>query len=182
MNAIKKGKNMKLLRSAKHVVILSCGIAFNTAMTIHAEENDPTATPYRPTISNPADLSEPGWLEVEFGWQHIKGGSDKLRTSVPVLAKMAFTKDWGILLGGELGVRRTDMDDVVYKGGGDTTVIIKHRIPTATEGTAWGIEAGYKSPTAKDTIGTGKADYILNGIYSTDFSDNHLDLTWARPA
>ena len=27
----------------------------------------PTATPYRPTVSNPADLSEPGFFELEAG-------------------------------------------------------------------------------------------------------------------
>lgn len=134
------------------------------------------ATPYRPTVSNPADLSEPGWLEVELGGQRIDGGGDKRRDSIPALAKLAFTENWGILVGGELGVRRTDKDGVSYQGGGDTTVLVKHRIPTSTEGTAWGIEAGCKLPTAKDTIGSGKTDYIVNGIYSTDFSGNHLDL------
>lgn len=167
---------MKLKRSAKYMVILSCGIAFNDVMTVYAEESEPTATPYRPTVSNPADLSEPGWLEVEFGLQRIKGGSDRQRDSFPALAKLAFSENWGILVGGELGVRRTDMDDVLYKGGGDTIVMLKHRIPTSTEGTAWGVEAGFKSPTANDNIGSGKTDYILNGIYSTDFSGNHLDL------
>jgi hypothetical protein len=142
----------------------------------YADEQEVEATPYRPTVSNPANLSAPGWLEMEMGGQRIKGGSDKRRDSFPVVAKVAFSEDWGVMLGGELGVRRTGTDNMVYQGGGDTTFTVKHRIPTATEGTAWGIEAGYKSPTAKDTIGSGKADYILNGIYSTDFSGNHLDL------
>ena len=177
MNAMKKKMHaMHLQRSTKHAVIFSCGIALIAAMSVCAEARDPTATPYRPTVSNPADLSEPGWLEVELGWQQIKGGSDKRRDSFPALAKLAFSEDWGILVGGELAVRRTDADNVEYKGGGDTTFFVKRRIPTSTEGTAWGIEAGYKVPTAKDTIGTGKADYILNGIYSTDVSGNHLDL------
>jgi hypothetical protein len=167
---------MKFQRSAKHAVILTCAITFNTAMTVHAEESEPSATPYRPTVSNPADLSEPGWLEVEFGLQRIKGGSDRRRDSFPALAKLAFSENWGILVGGELAVRRTDMDDVRYKGGGDTMVLLKHRIPMATEGTAWGVEAGFKSPTANDNIGSGKTDYILNGIHSADFSGNLLDL------
>lgn len=166
--------NFKL--SIKHIPILSCGIALNIALAVNAQEHDPTATPYRPTLSNPADLSEPGWLEVEFGWQRLKGGSDNRRDSFPVVAKLAFTENWGMLVGGELAVQRTDTDNVMYKGGGDTTLTVKHRIPTATEGTAWGIEASYKFPTAKDTIGTGKADYSLTGIYSIDFSENHLDL------
>lgn len=157
---------------------LCCGmVLLNGAMAYaHAEESEPHATPYRPTVSNPADLSEPGWLELELGWQRTKGGNDKQRDSFPVLAKLAFTEDWGILMGGELGIRRTNLDNEFTVGGGDTTLILKHRIPTATEGTAWGIEAGFKSPTAKETIGSDKTDYILNGIYSTDFSGNHLDL------
>lgn len=165
-----------LYRVIRFEMILACGIGLATALTVCAAENEPSATPYRPTVSNPADLSEPGWLEVEFGLQRIKGGGDKQRDSFPALAKLAFTEDWGILVGGELAVRRTDMDDVHYKGGGDTIVMLKHRIPTVTEGVAWGIEAGFKSPTANDVIGSGKADYILNGIYSADFSGNHLDL------
>ncbi len=144
-----------------------------------AAEDQSAATPYRPTVSNPADLSQPGWLEMEFGWQRIKGGSssgDKRRESTPVLVKLAFSENWGILVGSELSVRRTDTENAFYKGAGDTTFTLKHRIPTTTEGSAWGIEAGYKSPTAKDTIGSAKADTILNAIFSTDFSGNHLDL------
>ncbi len=145
----------------------------------YAAEDQPAATPYRPTVSNPADLSHPGWLELEFGGQRIKGGSssgDRRRESTPVLVKLAFSENWGILIGGELQVRRIDTGDALYKGAGDTTFTLKHRIPTATEGSAWGIEAGYKFPTAKDAIGSAKADTILNGIFSTDFSGNHLDL------
>jgi hypothetical protein len=158
---------------------LRAGLALalmSAAMTAAAADDAPAATPYRPTVSNPADLSEPGWLEVELGWQRVHGGSDKQRDSLPVLAKLAFTPDWGILIGGDLDVRSKDNAGAVSKGVGDTTITLKHRIPTATEGTAFGIELGYKSPTAPDSIGSGKADYIFNGIYSTDFSGNHFDL------
>lgn len=141
-----------------------------------AENAEVSALPYRPTVTNPAGLSEPGWLELELGAQRIKGGENKWRNSYPALAKLAFTDDWGMMVGGEMGVQRTDKDEVVFMGEGDTTFTLKHRIPTAIEGTAWGVEAGYKSPTANDTIGSGKADYILNGIFSTEISGNDLDL------
>lgn len=152
-------------------------IALHGAMPCaYAEQREVEATPYRPTVSNPADLPVPGWLEVEMGWQRINGGGDKRRDSVPALAKLAFSEDWGVLVGSELGVRRTDPDNNRSTGFGDTTLLLKHRIPSGSEGSAWGIEAGFKSPTAKDTIGSGKADYIVNGIYSSDFAKNHLDL------
>ena len=142
----------------------------------NAADSEPSVTPYRPTVSNPADLSEPGWLELEMGVQRIEGGGDKRRDSMPLLAKLAFTENWGILVGSELGIRRTDTSNEIFTGNGDTTFLIKHRMPTATEGTAWGVEAGYKSATAPDTIGSGKSDYLVNGIYSTTISDNVLDL------
>ena len=156
-------------------------LLFLTALAtpLYAEETEPTVTPYRPTLSNPADLSEPGWLEMEMGVQRIQGGSDLRRDSVPILAKLAFSENWGILVGGELGISRTDMNNQIFSGNGDTTFLVKHRMPSATEGTAWGIEAGYKSPTAPDTLGSGKTDYIVNGIFSTVISENQLDLNFS---
>lgn len=139
-------------------------------------ESEPSATPYRPTISNPAALSEPGWLELEMGVQRIEGGSDRRRDSLPLLAKLAFTENWGILVGGEMGIRRTDMSNEIFSGNGDTTFLLKHRIPAAREGTAWGFEAGYKSPTAPDTLGSGKSDILFNGIFSSEISAHQLDL------
>jgi hypothetical protein len=175
--AYRREKMFQIMKIGIRLGVGLCMIALNmTVPFAFAVEEEVEATPYRPTISNPAVLSAPGWLELEMGGQGIKGGSDMHRDSLPVLAKLAFSQDWGILLGGELGVRRTDTDNISYQGGGDTSLFVKHRIPTATEGTAWGFEAGYKFPTAKDTIGSGKADAILNGIYSTNFSGNHLDL------
>lgn len=167
---------MTIQQSTQYVATFTVGLLMLVSLVAKAEDTAPTATPYRPTVSNPATLSEPGWLELELGGQTTKGGSDKRRSSLPFLAKLAFTEDWGVLIGNELAVRRTDFDGVKYDGIGDTTLIVKHRIPTSVESTAWGIEAGYKFATAKDTIGSGKSDFIINGIYSTDFSDNHLDL------
>ncbi len=147
------------------------------AMPTSAEEHIPAVTPYRPTVSNPADLSEPGWLEMEFGWQRINNGNDPRRDSWPVIAKLAFNENWGVLLGTELGIRRTDSDGLFYAGMGDATVLLKHRIPSSREGAAWGIEAGFVQPTAKDALGNGKTNYLVNGIYSIDLPPNyHLDL------
>ena len=162
---------MKLRK--KSLLMILC-LALNHV--VYAEENEPAATPYRPSVSAPAALSEPGWLDVELGWQRIKGGGDKDRDSVPVAAKLAFNKDWGIVLNSELGVRRTDFNDTLFTGAGDITLLVKHRIATASEDAAWGIAAGVKVPSAKDSIGSGKTDAILNGIFSKDFAgNNHLD-------
>lgn len=148
-----------------------------------AADDGVAVTPYRPSVSSPAALPVPGWLDVEFGWQRAKGGEDKRRDGFPVAAKLAFNSDWGVVVGGEFAARRTDQGGNVFYGVGDTTVLLKHRIAGATEATAWGIAAGYKLPTAKDTLGSGKRDLILNGILSTEIAETYnldVNLTTTR--
>lgn len=163
------------IRNARMAIAAAC--FFAALPSAQAENQEAAATPYRPTVSNPAELSEPGWLELELGWQRIKGGSDSRRDSLPVTAKLAFSEDWGVLVGSELGVRRTDSGNNLFTGMGDTMLLLKHRLGGDSEKDgAWGIEAGVKSPTAKDTLGSGKSDYLVNLIYSVDRLGNRLDL------
>jgi hypothetical protein len=97
--------DMKItFRTILNTLVTACLLA----ATIHAYADEIAATPYRPSVSNPAALSVPGWLELEFGTQQIKGGDDKQRDSFPVLAKLAFNENWGILLGGEMAIQRSD--------------------------------------------------------------------------
>lgn len=163
------------IRNTRTTIAAAC--LFAALSPAQAEDKEATATPYRPTVSNPAELSEPGWLELELGWQRIRGGSDTRRDSLPLTAKLAFSEDWGMLVGTEAGVRRTDLDNNFYTGMGDTMVLLKHRIGGESEHNgAWGIEAGVKAPTAKDSLGSGKSDYLVNLIYSIDGLGNRLDL------
>jgi len=136
---------------------------------------EPSATPYRPTVSNPAELSAPGWLEFEAGGLRQKGGELKRRDSIPYLAKVAFSEDWGVLLGGEARVEQIDRARDRMTGIGDTQLLLKRRIAVNNE-SAFGFEAGLKVPTAKRGIGSDHTDYILNGIYSHDVGSYHLDV------
>jgi len=143
----------------------------------HAQSQEPAVTPYRPTVANPAELSAPGWLELEAGWLRQEGGSDRRRDSLPLTAKLAFSENWGVLVGTELGLRRTDRDDNQVSGTGDTTLIVKHVLGgEPDQGGSWGLEAGFKSPTASDNLGSGKTDYLLTLIYSVDGLGNRLDV------
>jgi len=142
-----------------------------------AQDSTPATTPYRPSVANPAELSAPGWLELEAGWQRLHGGDDLRRDSLPLTAKLAFNDRWGLLLGTELAVQRTDADHMRHSGSGDTTLTLKHLLGGDAAGSgAWGVEAGVKLPTAPDTLGSGKTDYLLNVIYSVDGLGNRLDV------
>lgn len=140
-------------------------------MQAFAEETG--ITPYRPSVSNSAQLSVPRQLELEFGSLHIKSG-DAHRTSFPYLFKLAFNEQWGLLAGGEALVNSRDDSGVRSKGVGDTTFTLK-RAFVLDDDTALGLEFGAKLPSAKDAIGSGKTDYTINSILSQDLGKVHLD-------
>jgi len=153
-----------------------CALALAaTLCPVALAEDGPAATPYRPTLSNPAALPAPGYLETEFGWQRVSGGGDGRRDGLPLLLKYAFTPDWGILLSDDPHARRIDAAGAVESGQGDASVAVKHRHALSEE-SALGIEAGLKVPTAKATLGSGKRDYVVNGIFSTELGQAALDL------
>ena len=134
---------------------------------------DPGVNAYRPTVSNPATLPTPGQLELEFGGLHVKTGGAR-DDSLPYLFKLAFTPEWGILLGGDAYLWSRDEQGNRIHGAGDTTVILK-RAFLINDTTAYGIELGAKLPTANASLGSGKTDFSLNGILSQDFGAVHMD-------
>jgi hypothetical protein len=130
-------------------------------------------TPYRPSVSTPAQLPAPGQLEFEAGVLSTKGG-DGRRDSLPVLFKLAFSEQWGVLVGGDAYVAAPDADGGHARGIGDTSLVLK-RAFIVDSATAFGLEFGTKLPTAKDSIGSGKADYEINTIFSKDAGKVHMD-------
>jgi hypothetical protein len=139
-------------------------------------DDSPTVTPYRPSVSTPAVLSAPGWLEIEAGVQNSRGDDPVRRASLPYTLKLAFTPDWGIRIGGDAFVRQVGADGSALRGGGDTTVVLKHRF-AVSEASAFGLELGTKLPTARVGLGSGHSDVGVNGIYSSDFAENwHTDI------
>jgi hypothetical protein len=102
----------------------------------------PAVTPYRPSVSTPAALSAPGWLEAEAGFLRVGNSGVNLRESFPYSLKLAFSADWGIV--GELsGTRQRGADP-----------------------TAQGLCAASYSPTRSITLDGGVAKGLLPGYSS----------------
>jgi hypothetical protein len=139
------------------------------------DDNEPSVTPYRPTVSNPADLSAPGWLEAEFGGLRTLGEDHSRDDSAPWLLKYAFDENYGLLLGGNAYVGAQTPGAPNSSGAGDTSIEWKQRFPVADK-MAFGIEAGVVLPTAARGLGVGKPQWLANGIFSTDLGALHLDL------
>ena len=140
-------------------------------------DDAPSTTPYRPSVSTPAALSAPGWIEIETGFEHDRANAGERRDSLPATVKLAFRPDWGIRVGGEAWVRQSDAG-ARTSGFGDLSVVLKRRF-AIDEQQAFGLEGGVTVPTARQGIGTGsgKPDYSINAIYSADFAESwHTDL------
>jgi len=135
---------------------------------------EPAVTPYRPTVSNPADLSAPGWLEAELGGQRSYNEDRSRNDSVPWVLKYAFDENHGLLLGGGGYVSAQAPGAPSQASFGDTYLEWKQRFPVS-DSAAFGIEAGVVAPTATHNLGAGKAQWLVNGIFSTDLGALHLD-------
>jgi len=139
-------------------------------------DEGPSVTPYRPSVSTPAALSAPGWMEVEAGVLHARADDPTTRDSLPYTLKLAFTPDWGLRVGGDAFVRQVNLDGSSARGLGDTAIVLKRRF-ALDESRAFGLELGAKAPSAHAGLGSGHPDYGINGIYSADFASTwHTDI------
>jgi hypothetical protein len=159
--------------------LLTLGLAAALcACGAHAQQaagDTPSVTPYRPSVSTPAALSAPGWLEVEAGGLHASAAGPARRDSLPYTLKLAFTEDWGLRFGGEALVRQTDDSGQHLSGLGDSSLVAKRRF-AVNDSSAFGLELGATLATGRAGISSGHTDWSLNGIYSADLGAFHTDL------
>ena len=156
--------------------LLACAVSAHADDAPGPDDGGPAVVPYRPSVSTPAQLSAPGYLELEAGGLRTTGPDHGMsRFTLPYTLKLAFTPDWGIRVGGDAWVRQAEPGDS-HSGAGDTSVVLKHRF-AVSDATAWGLELGEKFATAGSTLGSGHPDTTVNGIFSSDFAPAwHTDL------
>ncbi len=164
---------MNLIFSAALAATTLLALAPSTAV---AADDEPAAVPYRPSVSTPAALSTPGWIEVETGVLHEHAGAPAFRDSVPATLKLAFSPDWGVRVGADAWVRQRDDTGRRTSGIGDTAVVVKRRF-AVDDASAFGLEAAVVLPTARRGLGGSRqASYGVNGICSGDFGRWHTDI------
>ena len=162
------------------VVLAGAAIAAH-ASSARAADDEPAAVPYRPSVSTPAALTAPGWLEIEAGLLHQRAAEGDRRDSLPVTLKLAFTPDWGVRIGADAWVRQREAGVDARSGYGDTGFVLKRRF-ALDEGSAFGLESGVVFATARHGLGagSGRTDLGLNAIYSADFASVwHTDINLA---
>ena len=172
---IPQNRRFGFLAPAQCLAFMAVAMCCAPTLSQTPSDDSPSVTPYRPSVSTPAALSAPGWLEFEAGAQLSRGGGSERRDSLPVTLKLAFTPDWGLRIGGDAYVRQTDDSGQQIRGGGDGSIVIKRRFEI-NDASAFGLEAGATLQVGKSGIGSGKSDYSLNAIYSDDIGEYHTDL------
>lgn len=156
-------------------IVLACVLAAGGFGSTWAQEY--AFAPYMATASNPAMLSAPGELWLRFGVLSTHGGEERQRTSTPVRVLYAFTENIGLRIDFEPWVSLTEQDGTRIRGASDPTVLL--RLSRSLPGEqAVTLEAGIKTAIAKTGLGSGRDDYVLNGIYSRDYGKYSVDVNF----
>lgn len=122
------------------------------------------ATPQRPSLSFNAYTVDKNAFEMEWG-----GLTTEDTSSVPTFLKYGFT-DW---LEGELGfdtIRQVDLGGEEVTSRGDLFLGVRHSYRPGWDGPDVAAVAWVKAPTARDSAGSGEADFGLIAVASGPLS------------
>ncbi|HET9179265.1 MAG TPA: transporter [Terriglobia bacterium] len=155
------------------------------AQCASAPRGEIRANPDRPTVADPADITEYGVLEIEYGWNHSWLGQQTHGDDFGALLKFSALCDLEI---------RWSPDTVVSQGGntgfGDNWIGAQYRFHHQSH-RAPSMAASYMvkipSASAAQGLGTGRVDQQIKFLASKDFGSTHFDfnasaLVIGRPA
>lgn len=146
---------------------------------VHAQGTTlPAVNPGRPTVTDVALLTVPGYLELESGLNYVRGktGSDD-QFSQAVLFKLTDTPGRTELRLSTNGYVVQKAGGITIRGLGDTVIGVQHLF-AVQEYSSFDISGRleYKLPTAGTKLGTGKSDLNLLILASKDYSERlHAD-------
>lgn len=157
------------------VIALLCLAAPVTlvAQCSSAPQGEIRANPNRPTVADPAEITEYGVLEVEYGWNHTWLGGQARENDFGALLKFAALCNLEI---------RWSPDTVISQGGqrgfGDNWIGAQYRFirqsrTMPTMATSYMVKI--PSASAAWGLGTGQVDQQIKFLASKDFGATHFD-------
>jgi len=135
------------------------------------------ANPNRPTVADPADISQYGVLEVEYGYNHIMYPESKHENNLAGLFKFAATCNLEIRWDTGSFLRQASGGSTVT-GFGDQWLGFQYRFHRQSEvAPSLAFSYAFKFPTASATkdLGTGKHDHQLKVLVTKDILGVHFD-------
>jgi len=134
------------------------------------------ANPNRPTVANPADITQYGVLELEYGWDRVWPEHDLRQTSVSGLLKFGLFCDIELRWNINPYVWQTNNPDISGFSDGSLGFQTRLRHQTARVPTlSFGYAAKIPSASTANGLGTGRVDHSFTFLASKDVAHIHFD-------
>ncbi|MGC2193070.1 MAG: transporter [Terriglobales bacterium] len=135
------------------------------------------ANPNRPTVANPADITQYGVLELEYGWDRLWPGEDVQQASVGGLLKFGMLCDVELRWNTTSFLSQTDASGT-HRSFGDDWLGPQIRIYRQTKrapSLAFGYAVKIPSASTEDGLGSGHVDHAFTFLASKDIAHFHFD-------
>jgi hypothetical protein len=139
--------------------------------------NPIAAHPNRPTVANPADITQYGVLELEYGWDRLWPEGGMQETSVGGLLKLGMLCDVELRWNTTSFVSQTDPTGT-HRGFGDNWIgpqIRFQRQTTRVPTLAFNYTIKIPSARTEHGLGTGRVDHGFTFLASKDINHFHFD-------
>ncbi|MDP9162309.1 MAG: transporter [Acidobacteriota bacterium] len=135
------------------------------------------ANPNRPTVANPADITQYGVLELEYGWDRQWPGAGLLQTSLGGLLKFGLLCDLELRWNTTSFLSQTDASGT-HRTFGDNWLGPQVRVYKQTKLVpSLAFSYGVKIPSASTNagLGSGQVDHAFTFLASKDIAKFHFD-------
>ena len=135
------------------------------------------ANPNRPTVANPADITQYGLLELEYGWDRQWPEEGVQQKSVGGLLKFGLFCDVELRWNTTSFLSQTDASGT-HRSFGDNWLGPQIRVYRQTKRVptlAFGYAVKIPSASTQDGLGTGNVDHAFTFLASKDIARFHFD-------
>ena len=135
------------------------------------------ANPNRPTVANPADITQYGVLELEYGWDRTWPEEGVHQTSLGGLLKFGLLCDVELRWTTTSFLSQTDATGT-HRSFGDNWLgpqVRVHRQTKRWPTLSFSYAAKISSASTEDGLGTGRVDHFFGFLASKDIAGVHFD-------
>ena len=139
-------------------------------------EKEMVANPNRPTVADPADITQLGVLELEYGWDRFQLTSDSKQNDLASLVKFGLLCDVEIRWNSSVLWQSSPSGKPT--GGGDNWLGPQYRFYRQTArvpSLAVSYQIKLQTASADKGLGSGKVDHAFTFLASKDIRGFHLD-------
>lgn len=171
------------LRAAGFALFLASAVApqRGAAQCADTPKDGIVANPNRPTVADPADITQYGVLEVEYGFNHVMGPQRERENNLVGLFKFAATCNFEIRWDTNTLMRQS-FGGTTQTGFGDNALGFQYRFARQKKyvpSMAIGYSLTFPSASVGKGLGTGKYDHQIRLYVTKDILGVHFDFNTA---